>query len=248
MADNPACGAQTASGYEMKLTDFTTLTFDCYGTLIDWESGILRALRALLKRHGKSIDDARLLEMYATLESRAEAGPYRPYKDVLASVVTELGRGLGFDPEVRERGCLAESLPIWPPFPDTVEALRRLEKRFRLGIISNVDDDLFAATAASLGVTFDWVVTAQQARAYKPSASVFEHALERIGLPRDRILHVAQSLHHDIAPASALGLATVWINRRENKPGHGATPPARARADRELPDLAALAALAAPGA
>ena len=219
------------------------ITFDCYGTLIDWESGLLRALRPLLARHNLTLKDDAMLELYASLESQAEKGPWVPYREVLGRVVDGLGKWVGFAPQPHERLWIAESLPGWTPFPDTVQALADLKSRFRLGIISNVDDDLFAATSRHLGVDFDWVITAQQARAYKPARAIFETALERIGLPRASILHAAQSLYHDISPAQSLGLRTVRIDRRGGRPGHGATPPSVAQADAVVPDLAALAAM-----
>jgi 2-haloacid dehalogenase len=132
----------------------------------------------------------------------------------------------------------------WPAFPDTSEALQALKKRFKLGIISNIDDDLFAASNQHLGVTFDWVITAQQVRGYKPSTRNFQVAFDRIGLPGQQLVHVAQSLFHDHVPAKSLGLDTVWVNRRAGKPGSGATPPATAQPDLEVPDLQTFAAIA----
>ncbi len=168
----------------MDFTPFRCLTFDCYGTMIDWESGILAALQAIVRAHGKDAGDAALLRHYAELESAAERGPYRTYREVLRSVVRGLGERLGFAPSDAEADSLPDSLPTWQPFPDTVPALRRLKSRFQLGVISNVDDDLFAATARRLEVPFDYVITAQQARSYKPSHHNFELALRTIGLPR----------------------------------------------------------------
>jgi 2-haloacid dehalogenase len=219
------------------------LTFDCYGTLIDWESGLLGALRPILDRYRVRIDDERVLEMHARVEPEAQRGEYRTYREVLARVVEGMGRELGFTPSPDEIASFADSVPDWPPFPDTVEALRKLRRRFRLGIISNIDDDLIAASIRRLAVGFGYVVTAQQVRSYKPSLNNFERAIERIGLPRDAIVHVAQSLFHDIVPATEIGLATVWVNRRGRRPGFGATPPAEARPDVEVPDLAALVPL-----
>jgi 2-haloacid dehalogenase len=132
----------------------------------------------------------------------------------------------------------------WPAFPDSAPALARLGTRFRLGVITNCDDDLFALSNRRLGVAFDWVVTAQQVGSYKPVPRNFEVALERIGLPRDRILHVAQSLFHDHVPARRLGLATAWIDRRAGRTGFGATPPAEASPDLAVPDMASFAELA----
>jgi 2-haloacid dehalogenase len=134
----------------------------------------------------------------------------------------------------------------WRAFPDTVPALKRLGQKYRLAVLSNVDDDLFAGTAAHLEIPFHQILTARQMEAYKPSPAFFEAALQRIGLPSERILHVAQSLHHDIRPAKRLGLASVWINRRHARPGFGATPPAEGRPDLVLPDLKSLADLLVP--
>jgi 2-haloacid dehalogenase len=223
---------------------FTYLTFDCYGTLIDWERGILAALRPVLDLHGIAIADDAALELYGELESAAERGPYRAYRDLLATVMDGFGERLGFVPSADERGALAMSVGDWPPFPDTVEALRALTDRFRLVILSNIDDDLFALSARHLGVAFAAVVTAQQVGSYKPDPRNFRTLLARLGTTPDRVLHVAQSLFHDIAPANALGLTTVWVNRRHDRPGSGATPPATARPDLEVPDLRTLARLA----
>jgi 2-haloacid dehalogenase len=227
----------------LDLTRFAWLTFDCYGTLIDWESGMLRALRPVLGRHGQSLTDEEVLELYAELEARAEAGPYVRYREVLESVMAGMGKFLGFTPSPAELGALAASLPGWPPFADTVEALRRLKARYRLGIISNTDDDLFAQTARTLEVPFDAVITAEQARSYKPSPRNFELALERLEEPRERVLHVAQSLYHDHVPAQATGLRSVWVNRRAGMAGGGATRPATVQPDLEVPDLKSLADL-----
>ncbi|MHB8644626.1 MAG: haloacid dehalogenase type II [Thermomicrobiales bacterium] len=222
----------------------TYLTFDCYGTLIDWERGILTALLPVLDRHGIVESDDATLERFGELESAAEQPPYRPYRDVLATVMDGFGDRLGFVPTAADRGALAASVSDWPPFPDTVAALRALARRFRLVILSNIDDDLFAASARHLGVAFAAVITAQQVGSYKPDPRNFETLLTRLAVRPDQILHVAQSLFHDIAPANALGLTTVWVNRRHDRPGSGATPPATARPDLEVPDLATLARLA----
>jgi 2-haloacid dehalogenase len=223
---------------------FTYLTFDCYGTLIDWERGILAALRPVLDCHGIAISDDAALELYGELESAVEAGPYLPYRDLLATVMDGFGERLGFVPSADERAALAVSVGDWPPFPDTVEALRALADRFRLVILSNIDDDLFALSARHLGVAFAAVITAQQVGSYKPDPRNFDALLARLDTTPDRVLHVAQSLFHDIAPANALGLTTVWVNRRHDRPGSGATPPAMARPDLVVPDLRTLAHLA----
>src|ERR1700688_3027649 len=173
---------------------FGILTFDCYGTLINGEDGILRCMHRILAAHGKDIGDAAILQLYGDFEARAEQGEYRCYREALQSVVSQFGEQIGFAPTDQETESLPESLPHWKPWPDTVSALGELQKRFRLSIISNVDDDLFAATAPHLGVRFDQIITAQQAGAYKPSLKIFELALSRIGVPANRILHVGQSI------------------------------------------------------
>ncbi len=220
---------------------FEVLTFDCYGTLIDWETGIWAALRPVLTAHRVDIRHPAALELFAELESAAEAERYRAYKDILRMVLQGFGTRLGFHPTQIELDAFAWSVRDWPAFPDSAAALRALRRKYKLAVISNVDDDLFAYSAHRLGTRFDWVITAQQVRSYKPSFNNFMVAFERIGVPRERILHVAQSLYHDIVPARALGLSTVWVNRRHGKAGHGATPPAQAQPDLEVPDLQTLA-------
>jgi 2-haloacid dehalogenase len=224
---------------------FEILTFDCYGTLIDWETGLLSALHRILSAHGKKIDDATVLELYGNFEQLSEQGAFRPYREVLQSVVRQFGDKLGFVSTVDEARSLPDSLALWKPWPDTVAALRQLKSRYRLAILSNVDDDLFAATRPQLEVEFDEVITAQQAQAYKPSLKIFELALARIQAPAHRILHVGQSIYHDVIPAQALGLATVWVNRPSARPGVGAVKTALAEPDLEVSSLAELAELAA---
>ena len=224
---------------------FETLTFDCYGTLINWEDGILRCLRQILKAHDKEADDATILRLYGDFEAGAEQAEYRCYREVLNSVVRQFGGQFGFLPSDQEARSLAESLKDWKPWPDTVEALRVLGSRFRLAIISNVDDDLFAATRPQLEVDFDQVITAQQAQAYKPSGKIFQLALSRLGVPRDRVLHVAQSLYHDVISAQSLGLATVWVNRPSARHGVGAVKAVAAHPDLQVASLGELAAACA---
>ncbi len=219
------------------------LTFDCYGTLIDWESGILETLRPLLASHGVRIDDAHVLALYAELEAKIEKGPYLPYRQVLAQVVRGLGRKLGFKPSPDDEASLAASLGRWKPFEDTVESLRALGRKYSLVVISNVDDDLFAQTREALGVDLHSVITAGQVRAYKPSKKVFEQALMQLGCPASRVMHVAQSMYHDVNVAHGLGMATAWVNRRGAGKGPGATLPAAGQADLVVPDLRTLAAI-----
>lgn len=220
---------------------FEVLTFDCYGTLIDWESGLWAALSPIFANHGVTVSLDSALELHGELESEAERGVYRDYKAVLRMVLEGLGSRLGFAPTPTELERFALSVKDWPAFPDSPSALRALKTKCKLAIISNIDDDLFAFSAQRLQVPFDWVITAQQVKSYKPSLNNFRRAFERLGVPQSRILHVAQSLFHDIAPAKTLGLATVWVNRRHGKAGSGATPPAQAQPDLEVPDLQSLA-------
>jgi 2-haloacid dehalogenase len=225
---------------------FEALTFDCYGTLINWEAGLLPTLHRILVAHGKDkrLDDSTLLKLYGDFELLSEQGAFRPYREVLQSVVRRFGAELGFSPSEQEVRSLPDSLASWKPWPDTVAALRQLKNRFRLAILSNVDDDLFAATRPQLQVEFDDVINAQQAQAYKPSHKVFELALHRIKAPSHRILHIGQSIYHDVIPAQALGLATVWVNRPSARAGVGAVKAAEATPDLEVSSLAELAAAA----
>ena len=218
---------------------YDVLTFDCYGTLIDWESGLLAALRAALP--GVEASDDELLETYAAAEADAERPPYRAYRDVLAAGLRSVAASHGRNVDDEAAARFSESVRDWPAFPDSAEALARLKTRFRLGVITNCDTDLFAASNERLGDTFDWVVTAEMARSYKPATRNFELAFETIPVARGRILHVAQSLYHDHVPAKGLGLTTVWIDRRHDRAGHGATPPASATPDATYSNMAAFA-------
>ena len=226
---------------------FEILTFDCYGTLINWEAGILAALHQVLSAHGKKLDDAALLKLYGDFELLSEQGAFHSYREVLQSVVRRFGAELGFTPTAEQARSLPDSLATWEPWPDTVAALSQLKARFRLAILSNVDDDLFATTRPKLGVAFDEVITAQQAQAYKPSLKLFELALNRIQAPAHRVLHVGQSVYHDVIPAQALGLATVWVNRPSARAGVGAVKAAEAKPDLTVSSLAELAAAAVQG-
>jgi 2-haloacid dehalogenase len=225
---------------------YDVLTFDCYGTLIDWETGLLAALREALPGSVDVGDDA-LLEAYAGHEAEAERPPYRSYREVLAAGVRGVADDLRLDVGDDAVARFAESVLEWPAFPDSAEGLGRLHERFRLGVITNCDADLFAASSERLGTDFDWVITADAARAYKPALTGFELAFTTIPVSRERILHVAQSLFHDHVPAKQLGLTTVWIDRRHDRPGSGATPPARATPDATFPSMQAFAdAVSAP--
>jgi 2-haloacid dehalogenase len=230
----------------LDLDAFEVLTFDCYGTLIDWETGIVAGIRPVLAAHGVDLTDDEILEGFARHEAALEAGPYQTYRAVLAGSLGGLADELGIEVTAEELATFGESVPGWPAFADSTDALRRLADRYRLGVITNCDDDLFAASALRLEVPFEWVFTAEQAQDYKPSVAPFVMALNAIDVPKERVLHVAQSLYHDHVPAKALGLATAWVNRRHDRPGSGATPATSATPDLEVPDLASLADLALP--
>jgi 2-haloacid dehalogenase len=223
---------------------FEALTFDCYGTLIDWESGILAALRAILPEAGSDAGDDELLEAFGRHEAALEAGPYRPYREVLARVAQAIAAEQGATPTAAQLAAFGGSVADWPAFADSAAALHRLARRYRLAVITNCDDDLFAASRRRLGIDFETVVTAQQVRAYKPATRGFQVALERLGIPRERVLHVAQSLFHDHVPAKALGFTSVWVDRRAGRSRPGATPPAEATPDLVVPDMATFADLA----
>jgi 2-haloacid dehalogenase len=231
----------------LDLSQFSVLSFDCYGTMIDWEAGIFSALRPILAAHNKRVNDVTLLKIYSELELAAEQQKYVSYREVLQSVVRGFGERLGFGPTEAEIRSLPESLAAWQPFADTVEALGKLKSRYQLAVISNIDDDLFAFTAPKLAVKFDQVITAQQALCYKPCNRIFQIARGRIGVGPEQWLHVGQSIYHDVIPAQAMGVAAVWVNRPSPRAGAGATKAAAGKPDLEvssLKDLADLAGLA----
>ena len=188
------------------------ITFDCYGTLIDWEAGIWAAFAPL----APSVDRGALLAAYVEEEQAVEALPYRPYREVLGEVARRLGARFGLD--IPDEGrFLAASLPDWVPFPDTNDALARLRHAgYELGILSNVDDDLLAATRGHMPVKFDLIVTASEVRSYKPAPGHFERARQLLG--GRSWIHAAQSYLHDVVPARALGIDHAWVNRASQMP------------------------------
>lgn len=232
----------------MRFADYDALSFDCYGTLIDWEAGIAAVLGPWARSRGVPLDDEALLRAYAAHEARAEEDyPGELYPAILARAAFGLGRELGVEVTDEDAQALARSVPDWPAFPDSPEALAQLSTRYQLIILSNVDRASFAASNRRLGVSFASILTAEDIGSYKPSPRNFD-ALRaeaaRLGVAEGRLLHVAQSLFHDHVPAKHAGLATVWINRRHNRPGWGATPapPDDVRPDAEFPSMAAFAA------
>ena len=223
---------------------FEWVSFDCYGTLVDWETGIAAAIGEVLDAHGMGRSRAEILALYADIEPGVQSTqPFLTYRQVLRGVMEAVGERLGLQCTEAELDCLIDTLPGWPVFPEVVDALRALQTRYKLAIISNVDDDLFAGTAGALGVDFDAVVTSQQVGRYKPDLRGFEAASARMGVGREAWLHVAESLYHDVGPANRLGVASVWVSR----PGSGgATRQTDAVPDLVVPDLAALARMACP--
>lgn len=216
------------------MTRWDVLTFDCYGTLVDWEEGIAGAFLARAREAGITLDRRAVLAAYADVEPAVQREAFRPYREVLARSAVEVARRLGWTVGLGDAGFLPASLPQWPFFPDTNPALRRLAAAgLSLGILSNVDNDLIAATARQFAVGFDFFVTAEDVGAYKPAHAHFLMARRRIGVRR--WLHVAQSWFHDVEPAAALGIPVAWVNRKAERPAGSAEPRV------VVPDLAALA-------
>lgn len=231
----------------MNLSDFEALSFDCYGTLIDWEAGIVAVLAPWARQHGVNLDDEALLTAYAGHEARTEASaPDALYPEVLAHSFSMLAAELNSPLPQEDALRLAHSVPDWPAFPDSRDALSSLARQYKLVILSNVDRASFAGSNEVLGVEFDAVVTAEDVGCYKPSPRNFAALTRRIssmGIGEGRLLHVAQSLFHDHVPAKEVGLPTVWINRRHDRPGWGATPDpgSMVTPDWEFPSMAAFA-------
>ncbi|TDR90446.1 haloacid dehalogenase type II [Enterovirga rhinocerotis] len=215
----------------MRISDFKVLTFDCYGTLIDWESGMVAALRPLTDRVEPALTRNQILEAHAFHESDQQLQtPARPYRDLLAIVFKRLAEQWGVPVTHEECVAYGRSVGDWPAFPDSVEALRYLKQHYKLVILSNVDNESFSLSNRRLGVDFDAIVTAEDVGAYKPSLRNFEAMLGRLahglgGTPvaKTDILHTAESLFHDHKPANAVGLTSCWIWRRHADEGFGAT-------------------------
>lgn len=225
---------------------FKALTFDCYGTLIDWERGLLAAVRPWATEHGITVDDEALLAMFAGIESPIQsAQPKLLYPDVLRAALRALASRLGVSVTKGEQDSVGNSIRDWPVFPDSAAALAYLARHYKLVIVSNVDNASFAHSNRKLGVEFASIVTAEDVGSYKPDPAHFHEAFRRLlamGIERSEILHVAQSLFHDHVPAKALGMTTVWINRRAGKAGQGATPVSAAvTPDAEYSSMAAFA-------
>jgi 2-haloalkanoic acid dehalogenase type II len=209
----------------MQLSQFKALSFDCYGTLIDWEAGLAHALEPLRSQVGVSQDD--ILEAFGDVEHEVEEErPGARYSELLTIVHARLARRFGLPANEDAAHDFGQSVGDWPAFPDSATALRYLKRHFELIILSNVDRASFAKSNERLGVEFDRVFTAEEIGSYKPDLRNFEYLLERLGengLEKGELLHVAQSLFHDHAPANRFGIASAWIDRRHDKHGGGAT-------------------------
>ena len=231
----------------MKLANFQALTFDCYGTLIDWEAGIRSHLEPWAAKHGIGKNGAELLSMYARLEKTVEtANPRMLYPDILATTLMTMAQQLGRGADEQAAKAFGASIGDWPAFPDSENALAYLKNHYKLVILSNVDDASVKRSAARLGNHFDDIVTAQQVGSYKPNVRNFEVLIERVGklgVPKSGILHTAQSLGVDHVPANAIGLPSAWIDRGRATPGVGATVPVEKmpRYDFRFPTLEAMA-------
>lgn len=231
----------------MRFADFEALSFDCYGTLIDWETGIAAVLGPWASRCGLDLGQEELLAAFASAEANAELEhPSELYRDILARSFRLLGDEVGAAVSDADASALAGSVPQWPAFEDSHDALVLLGERLKLIILSNIDRVSFAGSQARLGVEFTSVLTAEDIGSYKPSPRNFEALGEearRLGVQPGALLHVAQSLFHDHVPAKRAGLPTVWINRRHDRPGWGATPapPAEVTPDWEFSSMAAFA-------
>jgi 2-haloacid dehalogenase len=213
---------------ELDLTKFKALSFDCYGTLIDWETGLLAVLAPWAREQGLDVSDAELLLAYADNEAAVQReAPSTRYPDVLATAFRRTGEKLGAQVSDEWAQRLGDSVPDWPAFPDSPDALARLARRYKLIILSNVHRAGFAGSNERLRGDFAAIITAEDVGAYKPAENHFralDATLPGLGVDRGELLHVAQSLFHDHVPAKREGLPSVWINRRHDRAGWGATP------------------------
>ncbi len=233
----------------MKISDFAALTFDCYGTLIDWETGISEALGAWARSRGIGAEAADLLATFGAFEAKHQtATPDALYPEILAAALRDIGAQFGAEPTTAEQIAFGRSVQDWPAFPDSAEALAYLKRYYKLVIVSNIDRESFRLSNVKLEVEFDHIITAQDVGSYKPAPGHFTRMLadmEEMGVGKDQILHTAQGLFHDHVPAKELGLTTMWINRRAKTEGWSAAPTqnAQVKPDFEVPSMAAMVEL-----
>ena len=222
-------------------TETRFITFDCFGTLIDWESGIHQFVHAWLERHGRSDSRANMLLHYAAFEPEAQLGQYRSYREILAAVMHRFAHEYRIDLAAGEEHQLAESIRNWPPFPDTADALRRLAASYGIIILTNIDRDLFEGTRVQLPPVLSGVITSEDVQSYKPAHRHFLAAFDAYRCGPENIVHAAESLYHDIMPCKELGIPHVWVNRRGKVMGAGATRSALVQPDAEVGSLTELA-------
>ena len=220
----------------MEFSNIQLLSFDCYGTLVDWKNSVLDLLETCMLANNVNISREELFEIFLQEDRKMITEEYRSYREILAQIMDGITGQLGIKSGRANRNLLSDQFNEWFPFPDTVENLKKLGKQFKLAIISNVDDDLFSITNLMLEVEFDHIVTAQQLGSYKPSALNFEEALERFQLDCSQIMRVAQSIHHDIVPSNKLDWNNVWVNRY----GESERTDPDEFPNLEVPDLASL--------
>ena len=221
---------------------YKAITFDCYGTVIDWEFGITQSLQPILKKHNVTIPDEQLLEVYAEIEAECEK-EFALYSEILRKVVVGLGYRYNLILDGKEINTLVDNFDKWIPFPDSIKSLKLFKTKYKIGPITNVDKNLFSITQRLLGIEFDYIITAEDVGSYKPFLENFKLAIQhlnRLGIKKEEILHIAQSHYHDIIPANQLGINTVWINRRYGKKGFGATPNSQGKPNIEVTSLESL--------
>jgi len=215
-----------------KRSENILFSFDCYGTLIDWENGIYNALKIVFERHGIEVEREGILKLYSQIEPELEK-EYKPYKVILKMAAERIFDVYGIEATDEEKEVLVRSIYTWKPFNDVKESLVEIKRYGKIAVISNTDEDIIKASIENMGIDFDFVVTAEKVKAYKPSLKVFEFAYKMFGVDKSEWIHVGQSVFHDIVPAKKFGLKTVLIKRR----GFGATPEVRERADFEFGEL-----------
>lgn len=220
----------------LDFNQFELISFDCYGTLVDWKRSLKEIMNPFIQRHNLNLSKDQLFELFLRSDQFCISEDYKPYRDILVSIMDQMGKELNINLKEAERTCLVDRFGDWTAFPDTPDALQELKRKYKLAIISNVDDEMFDVTKRCLGVRFDFIITAKQAGSYKPSKNNFIKALEKFGMPSEKVLHVAQSIYHDIIPTNELGWHNVWVNRY-NEPER--TDPAEFP-DLEVPDLKSL--------
>jgi 2-haloacid dehalogenase len=204
--------------------DVSCISFDCYETLVDWETGIKKAVEEITLGKGARANIENLYRAREDIEFELIHGEYRPYREILGLSLREAFAKFKLPYSVQDGRRLADSVPTWPVFQETKPALEKLKTKCRLCIISNIDNDIIAKTRDRIGVKFDWVVTAQDARAYKPNIRPFQIVLERLGCRPGEILHVSSGYRYDIPPAHQLGFRTAWVNRKQEQAPGGVKP------------------------